>query len=246
RAFISLHGRGGEDGCVQAVLEALGIPYAGSGVAASAIGMNKLLTKLIWQASGLPTADSKVLADGADWAAILASLGGKAVLKPVLEGSSIGISIVDTAANMAAGYRLASQFNSQVLAERFIDGPEYTVAILGTTALPVIRLQAEEGFYDYAAKYEREDTHYFLPSGLTAEEETDLQTLSLAAFQVLGCVGWGRIDAMRDRDGGWWLLEVNTIPGLTSHSLVPMAAHAAGLSLADLAIRILQTVEVPG
>lgn len=241
-AFIALHGRGGEDGRIQAVLEALGIPYTGSDVAASAVAMNKRLTKRIWQATGLPTADCSMLTEESDWSAELASLGGKAVLKPVLEGSSIGISIVDTAAAMKQGYREASHYDSEVMAERFIDGPEYTVSILGDQALPVIRMKAEEGFYDYAAKYEREDTHYFLPSGLTEADEADVQALALAAFRALGCSGWGRVDLMRDRQGDWWLLEANTVPGLTSHSLVPMAAKAVGMDFTTLIARLLETM----
>lgn len=241
-AFIALHGRGGEDGRIQAVLEALGIPYTGSDVAASAVAMNKRLTKRVWQASGLPTADCHMLSGDSDWQAILASLGGKAVLKPVLEGSSIGISIVDTAVGMKQGYIEASQYDSDVMAERFIDGPEYTVSILGDQALPVIRMKAEEGFYDYAAKYEREDTHYYLPSGLSDAEESEVQALSLEAFRALGCSGWGRVDLMRDGQGDWWLLEANTVPGLTSHSLVPMAAKAVGMDFTALIARLLETV----
>ncbi len=241
-AFIALHGRGGEDGRIQAVLEALDIPYTGSDVAASAVAMNKRLTKRVWQASGLPTADSQMLSGDSDWQAVLASLGGKAVLKPVLEGSSIGISIVDTAVGMEQGYREASQYDSDVMAERFIDGPEYTVSILGDQALPVIRMKAEDGFYDYAAKYEREDTHYFLPSGLSDVEEADVQALALEAFRALSCRGWGRVDLMRDGQGDWWLLEANTVPGLTSHSLVPMAANAVGMDFTALIARLLETV----
>ena len=241
-AFIALHGRGGEDGRIQAVLEALDIPYTGSDVAASAVAMNKRLTKRVWQASGLPTADSQMLSGDSDWQAVLASLGGKAVLKPVLEGSSIGISIVDTAVGMEQGYREASQYDSDVMAERFIDGPEYTVSILGDQALPVIRMKAEDGFYDYAAKYEREDTHYFLPSGLSDVEEADVQALALEAFRALGCRGWGRVDLMRDGQGDWWLLEANTVPGLTSHSLVPMSANAVGMDFTALIARLLETV----
>lgn len=244
RVFIALHGRGGEDGHIQAVLEALGYPYTGSGVAASAIAMDKLLTKRIWLGAGLPTADSVVLGPETEWEATLSSLGGKVVLKPVLEGSSLGIHIVDTAEAMAAGYEDAAHYDSTVIAERFIDGPEYTVGIVGDQALPVIRMEAEGGFYDYAAKYERNDTRYYLPSGLDAADEAALQAMSLEAFQCLGCRGWGRIDAMRDSNGQFWLLEANTIPGLTSHSLVPKAAHAAGMNFPQLIVRLLQDVEV--
>ncbi|TGG92728.1 D-alanine--D-alanine ligase [Natronospirillum operosum] len=244
RVFIALHGRGGEDGQIQAVLDAFGYAYTGSGVAASAIAMNKLLTKRVWAGSGLPTADSRVLSADTDWSEALQALGGKAVLKPVLEGSSLGISIVDNAAAMASGYAAASQYDSEVIAERFIDGPEYTVGIVGDQALPVIRMEAESGFYDYAAKYERDDTRYFLPSGLNEEDEAALQALSLTAFRTLGCRGWGRIDTMRDSAGRFWLLEANTIPGLTSHSLVPKAARAVGLEFGDLIVRLLEQVEV--
>lgn len=242
RAFIALHGRGGEDGRIQAVLEALGISYTGCGVAASAIGMNKLLTKQIWQASGLPVAESQVLSDATDCGATLAALGGKAVLKPVLEGSSLGISIVSTPEAMSAGYAAASGYDSTVIAERFIDGPEYTVAIVGDQALPVIRMEAQGGFYDYAAKYERNDTQYFLPSGLSQADERELQALALSAYRALDGRGWCRIDAMRDQAGRWYLLEINTVPGLTSHSLVPMAAQAAGMNFTQLIWQLLDQV----
>ncbi|MCH8551337.1 MAG: D-alanine--D-alanine ligase [Natronospirillum sp.] len=244
RVFIALHGRGGEDGHIQAVLEAFGYPYSGSGVAASAIAMNKLLTKRVWVGAGLPTADSVVLTPETDWEGVLIRLGGKAVVKPVLEGSTLGISIVDNAADLAVGFADAARYDSEVIAERFIDGPEYTVGIVGEQALPVIRMEAADGFYDYAAKYERDDTRYYLPSGLSEADEQALKKLSLEAFSCLGCSGWGRVDAMRDQDGTFWLLEANTIPGLTSHSLVPKAAQAVGMDFPTLIVRLLQTVEV--
>ncbi len=240
-AFIALHGRGGEDGHMQAVLEELGIPYTGSGVAASAVGMDKRLTKAIWQGMGLPTPPARVLASENDAAAAFDELG-PVVLKPALEGSSLGISIARTREQVLAGYRTASEFNSQVLAERFIDGPEYTVSLLDGAELPSIRMQASTGFYDYAAKYERHDTRYDLPSGLDASAEAEVQALSRQAFESVGCRGWGRVDLMRDQAHQWWLLEVNTLPGLTDHSLVPMAAKAVGMDFATLIHRILGLV----
>lgn len=243
QVFIALHGRGGEDGSIQGFLETLDLPYAGSGVAASALAMNKVMTKQIWLAHGLPTARYELLDSTSEWSAVLKRLGGKAVVKPVLEGSSIGITIAEDAEQLAAGYALASQFDSVVMAEQFIDGPEYTMSILhqaeGLQALPVIRMKSAGQFYDYDAKYEREDTNYYLPSGLSEDDEQAIQNIALQAFQVLGCRHWGRIDAMRDADGQWYLLEANTVPGLTSHSLVPMAAKAAGLDFTALIETIL-------
>lgn len=239
QVFIALHGRGGEDGSIQGFLETLGLPYTGSGVAASALAMNKVVTKQIWAAHGLPTAPFELLSEDTDWTETLARLGGKVVVKPVLEGSSIGITIASTADTLQAGFHLARQYDAVVMAERFIAGPEYTMSILGQRALPVIRMQSAGEFYDYDAKYERDDTAYHLPSGLSDADETELQSLARQAFVALGCSGWGRIDAMRDADGRWYLLEANTVPGLTSHSLVPMAAKAAGLDFTALIEAIL-------
>ncbi|MFC3852397.1 D-alanine--D-alanine ligase [Salinispirillum marinum] len=239
QVFIALHGRGGEDGSIQGFLETLGLPYTGSGVAASALAMNKVVTKQIWAAHGLPTAPFELLSEDTDWTETLARLGGKVVVKPVLEGSSIGITIASTADTLQAGFHLARQYDAVVMAERFIAGPEYTMSILGQRALPVIRMQSAGEFYDYDAKYERDDTAYHLPSGLSDADETELQSLARQAFVALGCTGWGRIDAMRDADGRWYLLEANTVPGLTSHSLVPMAAKAAGLDFTALIEAIL-------
>lgn len=240
QVFIALHGRGGEDGSIQGFLDTLGLPYTGSGVAASALAMNKVVTKQIWAAQGLPTAPFELLQADADWSAILARLGGKVVVKPVLEGSSIGITIASSPDAVRTGYELARQYDAVVMAERFITGPEYTMSILGGRALPVIRMQSAGEFYDYDAKYERDDTAYHLPSGLSDADETALQALALQAFTALGCSGWGRIDAMRDADGQWYLLEANTVPGLTNHSLVPMAAKAAGLDFPALIEAILR------
>ncbi|WLD58979.1 D-alanine--D-alanine ligase [Salinispirillum sp. LH 10-3-1] len=243
QVFIALHGRGGEDGSIQGFLDTLGIPYTGSGVAASALAMNKVMTKQIWQGHGLPTARYELLDEDSHWADVLQQLGGKVVIKPVLEGSSIGITIADSPEQVKAGFTLARQFDRVVMAEQFIDGPEYTMSILDTAdglqALPVIRMKSAGQFYDYDAKYERDDTHYYLPSGLSDADEQAIQDLALQAFRVLGCANWGRIDAMRDADGSWYLLEANTVPGLTSHSLVPMAAKAAGLDFPALVHTIL-------
>lgn len=243
QVFIALHGRGGEDGSIQGFLETLGMPYTGSGVAASALCMNKVMTKQIWQGHGLPTARYELLDDASDWAGVLQRLGGKVVIKPVLEGSSIGITIAENAEQVKRGFEVARQFDRIVMAEQFIDGPEYTMSILATAeglrALPVICMKSAGQFYDYDAKYERDDTHYYLPSGLSDADEQAIQEIALQAFRVLGCANWGRIDAMRDADGSWYLLEANTVPGLTSHSLVPMAAKAAGLDFAALIQTIL-------
>ncbi|MFY0665278.1 MAG: D-alanine--D-alanine ligase [Natronospirillum sp.] len=243
QVFIALHGRGGEDGSLQGLLDTLEMPYTGSGVAASALAMNKVITKQIWHAHGLPTAPFELLDEHSDWAKVLQRLGGKVVIKPVLEGSSIGITIADSPELVKSGFELARQFDRVVMAEKFINGPEYTMSILATAhgleALPVIRMQSAGQFYDYDAKYERDDTNYFLPSGLSETDEKAIQDTALRAFSALGCSNWGRVDAMRDADGSWYLLEANTVPGLTSHSLVPMAAKAAGLDFTALIQTIL-------
>lgn len=242
-AFVALHGRGGEDGHIQAILEELDIPYTGSGVAASALAMNKHLTKAVWEGMGLPTPASRLLEAHTDPAAVQREVGSCIVLKPVLEGSSLGITIASTTEEIAAGYRHALAYDDSVLAERFIEGEEYTVSLLDGCELPSIRMKPSAGFYDYAAKYERDDTRYDLPSGLSPSEEKTVQSLAEQAFRVLGCQGWGRVDLMRDASGAWWLLEVNTLPGLTDHSLVPMAAAAAGINFTQLIYRILALAE---
>jgi D-alanine-D-alanine ligase len=236
--FNVLHGPGGEDGTVQGTLETLHLPYSGSGVLGSALAMDKRRSKQLWLGQGLPTAPFEELTADSDWDGVIERLG-KVFVKPVGEGSSIGMAPAATAVELAEAYRGARAHGTGVIAERFIDGPEYTVAILGDEALPSIRLEAAEGFYDYHAKYIANDTRYEVPSGLSASDEAALGQLALTAFRGLDCRGWGRIDVMRDPVHGFQLLEANTIPGMTDHSLVPMAARAAGLSLEDLVTRII-------
>ena len=239
--FVALHGRGGEDGTLQGALELLDIAYTGSGVLASALGMDKQRTKQVWSAVGLPTPESIMLDEAADWSAVVAQLGLPLIVKPVHEGSTLGISIVKSQAALEAAYREAAQFDARVMAERFIVGDEYTVALLGDQVLPAIRVEVPGGFYDYEAKYIANTTQYHLPCGLSSEHETELAVLCQQAFAAIGGAGWGRVDVMRDNDGCFWLLEVNTVPGMTDHSLVPQSAAHAGLSFDDLVLKILQT-----
>ncbi len=242
RAFIALHGRLGEDGCVQGLLEVMGIPYTGSAVAASAVAMDKRLTKAVLRAASLPTPDYRLLDDENDLASV-EPLGFPLILKPVSEGSSIGVNKVVAAADLGAAFRKTRAFGP-VLAESCVAGPEYTCAILGDRALPVIRVETPQAFYDYEAKYLLNTTRYHCPSGLPPERERAMQGLALAAFKALGARGWGRVDIMADRNGDWYVLELNTVPGMTDHSLVPMAARSAGLSFEDLVLAILsQTLE---
>lgn len=240
RVFIALHGPGGEDGTLQGALEYLGIPYTGSGVLASALAMDKLRCKQMWQGIGLPTADFAVLEEQSDWSAIMQRLGGKAMVKPACEGSSIGMSHAQTPEQLQQAWAEAAKYAATVIAEPLMEGEEYTVAILGGQVLPSIRIQASETFYDYQAKYFSDETQYFCPAGLSEEREAELRELSMSAFQTLGCSGWGRVDVMVDNQGRFQLLEVNTVPGMTDHSLVPMAAQAAGLSFQQLVQVILQ------
>lgn len=239
RAFIVLHGRGGEDGVIQGVLEQWGVPYTGSGVMASALGMDKARTKLLWQGSGLPTPRWQRLSATTDWVQLVAHLGLPVMIKPVREGSSIGMAKVHRLEDLAPAYAVAAAHDAEVIAEQFITGAEYTVAVLGDQALPVIRMVPNKDFYDFEAKYERNDTQYRIPCGLSTAAEAELQALALAAFQAVGCVGWGRVDAMADAEGRFWLLEVNTVPGMTDHSLVPMAAQAAGMDFTTLVLTLL-------
>lgn len=234
-AFIALHGRGGEDGVIQGVLDHLGVPYTGSGVMASAIGMDKVRTKQLWKGAGLPTPAFYV--DGQSEAP--AGMGYPRMIKPSHEGSSIGMSKVDDAGQLSSALETARRYDSEVLVEAWVNGPEYTVGIVGDQALPSIRLSTPHAFYDFDAKYQADTTEYRCPAGLSDGEEQALRELSLRAFRVLGCCGWGRVDVMRDADGGWQLLEVNTVPGMTDHSLVPMAAKAAGDDFTTLVARIL-------
>lgn len=244
RAFIVLHGRGGEDGTMQGLLEWMKIPYTGSGVLASALGMDKARTKQVWIGCGLPTPKYARLHAGSDWGRIVADLGLPLMIKPAHEGSSIGMCKVEKADELPAGYANAAAYDSEVIAERWITGSEYTVSILGDRALPVIRMKTDRNFYDYEAKYQAHDTQYLIPCGLTAEKEKELQELAVRAFAAVGASGWGRIDAMMDEQGHFWLLEVNTVPGMTDHSLVPMAAAAAGVNFRELVLAILaQTLE---
>lgn len=251
RAFIAMHGRGGEDGQVQGALELLGIPYTGSGVLGCALAMDKARTKQVWQAVGLPTAASKVVhgrlslaEQNLDAETLLAELGGKVMVKPAHEGSSIGMASADNAAALVAAIESASRFDAHVLVERWLNGPEYTVAILDGEALPAIRLQTTHEFYDYDAKYQATDTQYLCPAGLSDQDEKALQKLALEAFNALDGRGWGRIDVMTDKKGHWYLLEANMVPGMTEKSLVPMAAKQKGMSFMDLVLRILAQTEV--
>ena len=238
--FIALHGPGGEDGTLQGALEYLNLPYTGSGVLASALAMDKLRCKQMWQGIGLPTADFAVLDQQSDWAQIIDSLGGKAMVKPACEGSSIGMSRAESAQELEAAWVEAAGFATTVIAEPLMEGEEYTIAILGDQVLPSIRIRSKEVFYDYQAKYFSDETEYFCPAGLSDQRETEIRQLALNAFQTVGCEGWGRVDVMVDNSGQFQLLEVNTVPGMTSHSLVPMAAAAAGLDFEQLVLAILQ------
>ncbi len=246
RAFLILHGPGGEDGRIQALLEFLGIPYTGSDVASSALAMDKLRTKQLWRGvdingvQGLSTPDFAVLTQTSDFAAVLEKLGGDVMVKPANEGSSIGMSRVNTAADLEAAFNKASQYQGSVLVERLIVGGEYTVGILDGEALPPIKLETNHSFYDFNAKYIADDTRYLCPCGLSAEKERELKMLALNAFKAVGCRGWGRVDVMADAEQNFYLLEVNTAPGMTSHSLVPMAAKAVGLSFAELVLTVLR------
>jgi D-alanine-D-alanine ligase len=240
RVFIALHGRGGEDGTLQGALDLLAIPYTGSGVLASALAMDKWRSKLVWQASGLPVPEYLVLDDASDFAAAEARLGLPLFVKPSNEGSSIGISKVKRAGELRAAYQLASRYDSCVIAEQFLGGGEYTVGILAGQALPVIRIVPATEFYDYEAKYLREDTEYRIPSGLGDEREREMRDLALRAFDVLGGRGWGRVDLMLDAAGRMFCLEANTSPGMTDHSLVPMAAKSAGIPFPQLVVKLLE------
>lgn len=240
RCFIALHGRGGEDGTAQAILDQAGLPYTGSGVMASALAMDKLRTKYVFAGAGLPTPAFRLMRQVDQAPAILDALRVPLSVKPSREGSSIGVFKVETQAELEEAFREASQHDPMVLVEEWVTGGEYTVTVLGHETLPVIGLGTENTFYDFEAKYLSDDTEYRLPSGLSEEEETELRRLSLEAFDVLDARHWGRVDIMQDAEGAFWLLEVNTIPGMTDHSLVPMAAEAVGIGFTELTVRILQ------
>jgi len=230
RVFIALHGPFGEDGTLQGALETLGIPYTGCGVMASAIGMDKWRTKLLWQGAGLPIPAFEMLDDASDFAAVEAKLGLPLFVKPATEGSSIGVTKVKAPGELRAAYEEAKKYDPLVIAEQFIGGGEYTCAVIDDAALPTIKIEPATEFYDYQAKYFRDDTVYHCPSGLSAEAEARMRELALTGFRVLGGRGWGRVDFLVGEDGTPYLLEINTSPGMTSHSLVPMAARVGGLS----------------
>ena len=241
RVWIALHGPGGEDGTLQGALEYLGVPYTGSGVMGSAIGMDKLRTKRLALAAGVPTADFVVLRGPEDFATALERLQLPLIVKPATQGSSVGMSKVERAQDLPAAFAAAAQLETLVFAEPWIPGKEYTVAILKDQALPSIRIETPKTFYDYEAKYFRDDTRYYCPSGLSAGAEAHMASLALAAFAAVGASGWGRADFMLDAQAKPLLLEINTIPGMTSHSLVPMAARAIGVDFDELVWRVLET-----
>ncbi|TRO33083.1 D-alanine--D-alanine ligase [Pseudomonas putida] len=239
RAFIILHGRGGEDGSMQGLLECLGIPYTGSGILASALAMDKLRTKQVWQSLGIPTPRHAVLASESDCLQASTELGFPLIVKPAHEGSSIGMAKVNSAQELVAAWQDAAKYDSQVLVEQWIHGPEFTVAVLRGQVLPPIALGTPHVFYDYDAKYIANDTQYRIPCGLDSVKEQELIDLTARACDAIGIEGWGRLDVMQDEQGQFWLLEVNTAPGMTDHSLVPMAARAAGLDFQQLVLAIL-------
>lgn len=244
RAFIALHGRFGEDGTIQGVLEWLGLPYTGSGVMASALAMDKWRTKLIWQATGIQSPRYELLQADSNFEQVAETLGLPLIVKPAREGSTIGLSKVHHKQDLAAAYQLAAQHDGLVLAEEFIAGTELTVAILGVTPLPVVKIEIAGELYDYEAKYFSNETKYFCPSGLPEELESIIQRQALRAYQMLGCQGWGRVDLILSQTNQLYFLEANTSPGMTSHSLVPMAARTAGISFEDLVLRILDLSHV--
>ena len=244
RAFIALHGRGGEDGVMQGMLETAGLPYTGSGVLGSALAMDKLRTKQVWLSAGIPTPAFWLVETQADLEAVAADLPYPVIIKPAHEGSSIGISKVDSPTQLTPAWQDAAAFDTQVMIEQWITGGEYTAGILGEVVLPLIKLETPNVFYDYEAKYQAEDTRYLVPCGLGEGVEHALQAQSLAAFQAVAASGWGRVDFMLDEAGEPWFIEVNTVPGLTDHSLVPMAARASGIDFTQLVLSILDTAVV--
>jgi D-alanine-D-alanine ligase len=244
RVHIALHGGYGEDGTVQGALELMGLPYTGSGVMASALAMDKWRTKLLWEATGISTPQYALLNAKSDFDAVAGELGLPLIVKPSREGSTLGLTKVTTAEDLPAAYELAMKHDITVLAEQFIEGMELTVAILGESALPLVRIETAGGLYDYEAKYVSGDTRYFCPSGLPAALEQTIQAQALHAHKILGCEGWGRVDVMLDKSSKPYFLETNTSPGMTDHSLVPMAAKAAGISFDDLVLRILELAHV--
>ncbi len=244
RAHIALHGRYGEDGTVQGALELMGIPYTGSGVMASALAMDKWRTKLLWEAAGITTPHHILINEQSDFAKVAQEVGLPLIVKPGREGSTIGLSKVEDVNDLPVARGLAAQHDVMVLAEQFIEGTELTAAILGDVALPLVRIEVESGLYDYEAKYLSDRTRYFCPSGVTNAQEQSIQAQALRAHRVLGCEGWSRVDVILDKSGRPYFLEINTSPGMTDHSLVPMAAKAAGISFDDLVLRILELAHV--
>jgi D-alanine-D-alanine ligase len=241
RALIMLHGRGGEDGAMQGLLEVMGLPYTGSGILGSALAMDKLRCKQVWAAEGYPTPDYMVLENEQDCNKALEQIGLPLIIKPALEGSSIGMSKVEKEDEMLPAFNLARKSNGVIIAEKWITGAEYTAAILNHKVLPMIRLETDRKFYDYIAKYESDDTRYICPCGLAESREQELGSIVLNAFDAIGASGWGRIDFMLDINEQPWLIEANTVPGMTSHSLVPMAARQAGIGFNELVIEILRS-----
>ena len=244
RVFIALHGRYGEDGTVQGALELMRIPYTGSGVMASALAMDKVRTKMVWTAAGIPTPRFEVIDAQSDWAGVASRLGLPLIVKPVREGSTIGLTKVLQAVDLAQAYATAAKHDPLVMAEEFISGQELTAGFLGETALPLIRIEAPQGNYDYQNKYFSDETKYHCPCGLPEVEEQRIRDLVMKSARALGCAGWGRADLIRRADGSVQFLEMNTSPGMTGHSLVPMAARQAGLSFNDLVLRILELAHV--
>jgi D-alanine-D-alanine ligase len=246
RVFIALHGRFGEDGTVQGALETLHVPYTGSGVMASALAMDKWRTKLVWLASGIPTPRYRIVNAHSDWQRVIAELGLPLIVKPAREGSTIGISKVTSVDHdeMWLAYEVAARHDALVLVEEFVAGTELTASIVNGRALPLIRIEAPQGNYDYHNKYFSDETRYFCPSGLPQAKEDEIRAQALAAFDVVGCTGWGRLDLILRADGSYSFLEVNTSPGMTGHSLVPMAAKQAGTPFADLCLEILRGAHV--
>jgi D-alanine-D-alanine ligase len=240
RVFIALHGRFGEDGTVQGALEVMRIPYTGSGVMASALAMDKWRTKLVWHAAGIPTPRFAMVNRETSWERIADMLGLPVIVKPSREGSTIGLTKVARVGDLAAAYELAAGFDDLVLAEEFVPGKELTASILGEAALPLVRIEAPQGNYDYQNKYFTDETKYFCPAGIDSRLEDEIRAAALRSFRVLGCRGWGRADVMVRQDGSYSFLEMNTAPGMTGHSLVPIAARAAGYDYAELCLRILE------
>jgi D-alanine-D-alanine ligase len=240
RVFIALHGRFGEDGTVQGALEVMRIPYTGSGVMASALSMDKWRTKLVWHAAGIPTPRFAMVNRETSWERIADMLGLPVIVKPSREGSTIGLTKVARVSDLAEAYELAARFDDLVLAEEFVPGKELTASILGEAALPLVRIEAPQGNYDYQNKYFTDETKYFCPAGIDARLEDEIRAAALRSFRVLGCRGWGRADVIVRQDGSYSFLEMNTAPGMTGHSLVPIAARAAGYDYAELCLRILE------